>query len=183
MVEGVAALDASSRRVLPGRPAPSGARRVAATGRRAKGVAVVDPARGYAPGMGAAFRDAFPILYVDDVRRSLHFYRDLLGFTETYRWDDDGEPVYVALELGTTRLALSDAASFPLHGQPRAATAGCRLEVCVYADDVDVAVAELRAAGVEVLMEPADQPWGERAAYVADPDGNPVFLLSPLDAA
>jgi hypothetical protein len=27
--------------------------------------------------------------------------------------------------------------------------------------------------------EPADVPWGERAAYVTDPDGNPVALAAP----
>ena len=40
-------------------------------------------------------------------------------------------------------------------------------------DDVD---AGLRTRGVPVLAEPADQPWGERMAYVADPAGNPVML-------
>ena len=27
-----------------------------------------------------------------------------------------------------------------------------------------------------VLAEPEDMPWGERMAYVSDPDGNPVAL-------
>jgi catechol 2,3-dioxygenase-like lactoylglutathione lyase family enzyme len=31
----------------------------------------------------SGFRDAFPILQVADVRRSLGFYRDLLGFEVT----------------------------------------------------------------------------------------------------
>jgi lactoylglutathione lyase len=26
------------------------------------------------------------------------------------------------------------------------------------------------------LQEPADMPWGERIAYVSDPDDNPVAL-------
>ena len=43
-------------------------------------------------------------------------------------------------------------------------------------DEVDRLVEELRAGGVKVLREPADMPWGERVAYVTDPDGNPVAL-------
>jgi lactoylglutathione lyase len=34
----------------------------------------------------------------------------------------------------------------------------------------------MRADGVTVLREPTDMPWGERVAYVTDPDGNPVAL-------
>ena len=29
-----------------------------------------------------------------------------------------------------------------------------------------------------VLLDPADQPWGERLAYVEDPEGNPVMLYT-----
>ena len=43
-------------------------------------------------------------------------------------------------------------------------------------EEVDRLVEELRADGVTVLREPADMPWGERVAYVTDPDGNPVAL-------
>jgi lactoylglutathione lyase len=53
---------------------------------------------------------------------------------------------------------------------------GVRFELFVYADELDRLVERLRAASVMVLREPADMPWGERVAYVADPDGNPVAL-------
>jgi lactoylglutathione lyase len=41
---------------------------------------------------------------------------------------------------------------------------------------VDVAVAELKRSGVPVIAEPPDQPWGERVASVADPDGFTVHI-------
>ena len=53
--------------------------------------------------------------------------------------------------------------------------------MCIYADDVDGAIAMLREAGVPVLAEPIDQPWGERTAYVEDPDGNPVMITAPVE--
>ena len=48
----------------------------------------------------------------------------------------------------------------------------------MYVDDVDETVAAARTAGVPVLLEPADQPWGERIAWIADPDGNLVMLTA-----
>jgi lactoylglutathione lyase len=51
-----------------------------------------------------------------------------------------------------------------------------RFELFVYVDEVDRLVEELRDDGVYVLREPADMPWGERVAYVTDPEGNPVAL-------
>ena len=52
-----------------------------------------------------------------------------------------------------------------------ARSGGHRFELCLHVDDVDAAVAALRAAGVPVLVEPADQPWGERMAYVRGSGG------------
>jgi len=45
------------------------------------------------------FRDAFPILQVADVHRSLDFYRDLLGFEVTYSFASDDDPQFVSLAI------------------------------------------------------------------------------------
>jgi lactoylglutathione lyase len=128
------------------------------------------------------FKSTFPILYTENLPRAVAFYRDLLGFAETYRFPAEGEPEFVGLELdeGSIALAGISASTEPLHGRPLRPAAGHRFELCVYSDDVDAAIAQLRAADVPVLMEPADQPWGERLAYVEDPDGNPVHITAPL---
>jgi lactoylglutathione lyase len=55
---------------------------------------------------------------------------------------------------------------------------GPRHELFVYVDDVDSAVSELRVRGASVLREPADMPWGERVAFVTDPEGNVVSLAT-----
>jgi lactoylglutathione lyase len=122
------------------------------------------------------FRSSFPILYVDDLHESLRFYRDLLEFEEMYRFPAAGEPGFASLRLDDGKLGLSRA-DFPgIHGKRQRPVTGRPFELCLEAADVDAAVARLRAAGVEVLAEPADQVWGERVAYVADPDGNPVHI-------
>jgi len=132
------------------------------------------------------FSTAFPIVYCDDLPRSLRFYRDLLGFRVTFSHPEQGEPGFVALQLGEgAELALADVRdpeAVPLHGKTVRPASGHGFELCVYADDVDDAVTALRAAGVPVLAEPADQPWGDRMAYVEDPQGNPVMLCAELSA-
>ena len=56
-------------------------------------------------------------------------------------------------------------------------SAGVRFEMFIYVDDVDAAIEELGGYSI-VLREPADMPWGERVAYVSDPDDNPVALAT-----
>lgn len=127
------------------------------------------------------YRNAFPIIYASDLERAARFYRDALGFAETFRFPVDGDLGFVSLSLhGSGGIALAGPGA-SLHGLP--ITPGARgFELCVYTDDVDEAVADLRDRGYEVLLEPVDQPWGERMAYVADPDGNPVMICAELDA-
>ena len=116
------------------------------------------------------FTAAFPILTGPDLPRALGFYRDLLGATVTYQFPADGDPAYVALQLGDSHLGLG-------HDPTAVADApGQRAAMWVYADGRDAAIDLLRAAGVRVTAEPEDQPWGERVARVLDPDGNEVII-------
>jgi lactoylglutathione lyase len=121
---------------------------------------------------------AFPVVYVTDVRRCVEFYT-LLGYEPTYQFPLEGDPHYVGLERGESSLGLSDA------GWPEAQlgiTVGTapRFELFVYVDDVEAELERFRAAGHRILQEPATMPWGERQAYLADPEGNPVALATPI---
>ena len=118
---------------------------------------------------------AFPIVYVSDVLRAEAFYVQL-GFRRAYQHPPEGEPGFVNLRLGDAELGLVHERSLAdLLGRTRGD--GPRFEVFVYVPDVDEAVERLRAS-VTVLREAEDMPWGERLAYVADPDGNPVALAA-----
>lgn len=119
---------------------------------------------------------SFPVVYARDVERSARFY-ERLGFERHFQLPPEGEPGYVGLSRGTFEVAVVSA-EWPkdqLGVQPGTEP---RFELFVYVDDVDAATDELRRAGAPVLREPADMPWGERLAYVADPDGNPVALAA-----
>jgi lactoylglutathione lyase len=117
------------------------------------------------------FTQAFPIYTTPDLERALRFYRDLLDGKVVYQFPDV-EPEFVSLEIGSTTLGI---------GQDRQLEVppSRRITLWVYAEDCEAAVDRLRSAGVEITEEPAVQPWGEKVAWVLDPDGNPVIVGEP----
>jgi lactoylglutathione lyase len=121
------------------------------------------------------FDQLFPILSTPDLSRALGFYRDLLGGTVTYRFPPEGDAGYVAMDIGGSHLGLGS------QDQP-GELVNNRITLWVYARDCDAALTRLREAGVQVVEEPVDQPWGERMATVLDPDGNRVIIASRLAA-
>jgi lactoylglutathione lyase len=122
------------------------------------------------------FTSVMPNLYVADVERAVAFYRGLLGGRETFRYPAQGPAEHVELRLGDVTIALSGRAAVRGEGLP-APTRGNPLELVVWCDSVDAAVAALRAAGAPVLVEPYEHSAGHRRAYVADPDGNWIALV------
>ena len=128
------------------------------------------------------FQEVFPILSTADLPRALRFYQDLLGFKVTYRFppEGQGEPDYVGLKLDQSELGIGMDPALDGEAVAPGSPAARRFALCVYTEDCDAAVERLRAAGTTVLSEPIDQPWGERMAEVADPDGNRLVLLARL---
>jgi lactoylglutathione lyase len=121
-----------------------------------------------------------PVLIVERMDASVRFYRDVLGGAAIYAFPSDGLPSYVTLRIGTFEIALSDVtSSLPTNRSFRPAI-GHRIQLCVNVDNVDDAIEALDAIGATVVMEPTNQPWGQRAAYVEDPDGNLVLVVGPV---
>jgi lactoylglutathione lyase len=120
----------------------------------------------------------FVNLYTRDMEAGLRFYRDLLGFQETFRTPTDGTPEHVelnldgfAIGLGTVEAARRAHGVDPAPGTPAMA-------MVIWADDVDDTFAELTAAGTPVVQEPHDTGNNNRNALLRDPDGNLVEIVS-----
>ena len=122
------------------------------------------------------------MFYARDVEATARFYRDLVGFTELFRLPEEGPAGYVGLILGESRLGLVDA-QWPMDTIGIAVGSGPRAELFVYVDDVDATAARAEEVGGRLLRPPGDMPWGERVAYVEDPEGNPVALATPVESA
>jgi catechol 2,3-dioxygenase-like lactoylglutathione lyase family enzyme len=115
-------------------------------------------------------------LYSRDVPRAIAFY-SALGFVETFRTPASGDPAHVELKLDGFTLGIATlAAARDHHGlQPGN---GRGIEIVLWTDDTDTALAALTARGVPVLAPAHDFLDGKlRAAWVADPDGNPIQLV------
>ncbi len=120
-------------------------------------------------------------LLVEDMAASLDFYRRL-GVTTA---GEEGEP-HVELSMpGGLSLELDTAESARLwHAGVRADPASGRVVIgfsLPSREAVDAAYAELTAAGYQGRQSPFDAFWGGRYAIVADPSGNDVGLMSPVD--
>ena len=124
------------------------------------------------------YTDAFVNLYTADIEAGIGFYRDMLGFRETFRTPNEGIPEHVELELNSFGLGLGTVeAARRVHGvDPTPGTPA--MVIVVWADDVDRAVAELTAAGAPVVQPPHDTGSRNRNALLRDPDGNLVEIVS-----
>ena len=118
------------------------------------------------------------ILIVEDLDRALGFYVDVLGLRLGHRFGD-----YAQLETGPTRLALytrsAMAKTLGIALDPPASNAP-GFEVGFKVMDVDAAFAELIAQGAQAMVPPTDRFWGQRTAYVRDPDGHLIELAQDL---
>ena len=120
----------------------------------------------------------YVILVVDDLDRALAFYTETVGLALGHRAGS-----YAQLDTGVTRVGLYErAAMSDLLGRTLAPPAPARpgFELGGLVDDCDAAYADLLARGAVPAVEPTDRPWGQRTAYVRDPDGHLVELAQQL---
>ena len=120
----------------------------------------------------------------NDPDAALAFYRDTLGFEvrndvgyEGMRWITVGP----ADQPGTSVVLYPpDADPGITDDEKKVITEmmakGTFAMINLATDDLEAAFERLQSAGAEIMQEPTDQPWGERTAYVTDPEGNPVSL-------
>ena len=120
---------------------------------------------------------SFPVVYVRDVPRALEFYSGLLGYEQQSAFPPEGEAVFVGLHRDGSDLGVVHESS-PQQLISQGIGDGPRFELFVYVDDVDGTLGKMRDAGVPVLREAEDMPWGERLAFVCDPEGNPITLAA-----
>ncbi len=100
------------------------------------------------------FATGFVNLYTADIEAGLRFYRDLLGFAETFRAPKEGVVEHVALRLGDFALGLGTVeAAKRVHGVD-ASPGSPAMVVVVWTDDVDAAYERLASAGVPVVQPP-----------------------------
>jgi lactoylglutathione lyase len=122
-------------------------------------------------------RELFPILACRDLARAREFYQSVLGGREQYRFPDEGEPVYLTLDIGGSTLGLADGTGETAYGERALPSSGHPGDLCVYVDDLDAVLAAAPKNGGALVAAAADMPWGERVGWVRDPDGVHVLVI------
>jgi len=122
-------------------------------------------------------RELFPIINVKAIAPVRHFYESVFGATVDYVFPEADDPVYLTLRVGDSSVAIGLGTGPAMYGETPLPASGHAIDLCVYVPDLDAAVATAPSAGGTVVTEPADMPWGERVAYLQDPQGTMLLVI------
>jgi len=121
--------------------------------------------------------EVFPIVNCRDLPATKAFYVQVFGARQSYEYLHEGQEVYVTLDVGAGKIALGLGTGPAMYGETPLPASGHAVDLCVYTPDLDAAVALAATAGGRVVVEPQETPWGERVAYLADPEGTMVLTI------
>ena len=115
-------------------------------------------------------------LTVNDLEKSLAWYRDVLGFTVSQEYERDGAVRAAAMTAGPVRILLNqdDGAK----GWTRVKGEGFAVQVTTE-QSIDAIADRAKANGGTLDLEPTDTPWGARLFRITDPDGFKLSISSP----
>lgn len=122
----------------------------------------------------------FVSLFVQDMQRMVAFYKDVLGF-ET---DWDGKSSFAVFKNEGVRFALYERAQLPhLLGQTPDYTTGLNgtFELAIdhsTSAEADKEYQRIMQNGGRSVYPPRDEPWGQHASLIADPEGNLIEIGS-----
>ena len=131
--------------------------------------------------MTIAVRGLCPLLQVFDMPTSLHFYRDILGFSEVEKAGAGDSVGWAWLRHGDAELMLNTAYEGdqrPSARDPARSAAHADTILFLGCQDLDGAYSYLVAQGVKA-DPPAVRPYGMTQVHVTDPDGYGLCLQWP----
>lgn len=120
----------------------------------------------------------YVILYAENIEKTKHFYGELLGLKLRNEFG-----TYIEYETGNTVLSFNtreDGREITKLPIPDGISNEQTFELGFVTEQVEELVEKLRAAGVRVLLEPTEKPWGQKVAYVEDPDGHYIEICTPV---
>lgn len=123
-------------------------------------------------------RELVPLLFVQDIERSMAFYRDSLGFAVAGKWEPEGQLAWCRLQRDGSAVMLqqADEEDGPAAGRGRG------IGFFFICDDVADIHAELSGRGLQ-LVSPEVAFYGMQQVFVADPDGYELCFESPTEPA
>ena len=117
------------------------------------------------------YHSVTPFLVVHDASAALDWYAKALGGKVLARMPGpDGKLMHSEILIGDSVVVVTD--EMPGMGARSAKSmGGSPVSLMIYIKDVDAAFAKARSAGAKVVMQVADQFWGDRFGQLEDPFG------------
>ena len=123
----------------------------------------------------------FPILNCTDILAARSFYQRVFDAQQVYQFPDEGDPVYLSLAIGDSQLALGVGTAPAMYGEVPLPATGHAVDVCISVPDLDGVLAAAPAHGGRMVVPAHDTPWGERVAYISDPEGTMLLVIQAAD--
>jgi len=124
-----------------------------------------------------ALLDASPSFTVNDLAKSVAWYRDVVGFAVEEEWKDAGKLVGVSLRAGDVSFMIGQ--DDWKKGRDRTKGVGFRM-FCMTKGSVDDLAKRIEKKGGRLESGPTDQPWGFRDISLTDPDGFKLTIAAAI---
>jgi len=125
---------------------------------------------------------AYTILYVQNVNQAMTFYENAFGFERKFITPDEdyGELITgsTTISFAVHTLAKSNLKDGYIESNPTAKPFG--IELGFTSDDVEKTIEAALLAGATLTEAVKTKPWGQKVAYVRDPEGFLVEICSPM---
>jgi PhnB protein len=113
-----------------------------------------------------------PRLFCRDPEGEIDFCRDVFDATVQNRRDDlSGHLVHALIGIGPALVMIESEWEHVSNRAP-ALNASTPVVLYLYVEDVDLTTERASARGARILNPAEDQPWGDRTAWLMDPQGH-----------
>lgn len=123
------------------------------------------------------FHTVTPYILVSDVPKALEFYKKAFGAEVLYKLEiDPGIIAHAEFKIGNSMIMISGITP-EIKGSP-----GCRyVGFMVYVNDVDKVARDVVLAGMKVIREVSNQPYGDRIGTFEDPFGHVWSIATRIE--
>ena len=114
------------------------------------------------------FSHAVPFLPVKDLQETVQFYKEKLGFSKEWFWEDSD----VGMERNDLHVLFN---KNPNH-LTQINSNGQALEICWFVTNVDEIYEEIKSKGVKIISELENKPWRMREFTIFDNNGYAIRI-------
>ena len=119
------------------------------------------------------FHTVTPYLIVQEAARLIDFVKEAFGATEHFRGTGSAGGIHAEVQIGDSMVMIGGDGAWS--GEPSPAT------LYLYLENVDAVYKRALQAGATSIMEPANQPYGDRLGGVKDAFGNTWYLSTHIE--